>query len=257
MDIIGGSAIMLAVFWPLNGLLLAADLTGHPKWMLKYKTQPGKNQPVEYQKLWKAMRNVTFNLFVLGYPLMSLYSAAKVKAGCPCGPDDLPDILTILRDIAVFTLIEEVLFYYSHRLVHWGPLYKRIHKKHHEWTAPIGITAVYAHPIEYIISNSMPIMLGPVVMRSHILTTWLWYAVAMFTTVIHHSGYHLPWLPSPEFHDFHHLKYNCNYGLLGILDWLHGTDKLFRDTVQFKRHRMCIGLRPVSQIYTDEDKKHN
>ena len=93
------------------------------------------------------------------------------------------------------------------RLVHWGPLYRTIHKKHHEWTAPMGIISVYAHPIEYIIANSLPIMIGPVVMRSHILTTWVWYGLAMFTTVVHHSGYHLPWLLSPEFHDYHHLKY--------------------------------------------------
>ena len=34
-------------------------------------------------------------------------------------------------------------------------------------------------------------------------------------------------LPSSEFHDFHHLKFNVNYGVLGFLDWFHCTDGMF------------------------------
>lgn len=41
---------------------------------------------------------------------------------------------------------------------------------------------------------------------SHLTTTSLWYCLALFSTTISHCGYHLPLLPSPEFHDFHHLR---------------------------------------------------
>lgn len=27
-------------------------------------------------------------------------------------------------------------------------------------------------------------------------------------------------------HDLHHEKFNLNYGSLGLLDWVHGTDRL-------------------------------
>ena len=43
-----------------------------------------------------------------------------------------------------------------------------------------------------------------------------------------HSGYHLPLLFSPEFHDYHHLKFNQCFGVIGLLDFLHGTDIKFR-----------------------------
>jgi methylsterol monooxygenase len=59
---------------------------------------------------------------------------------------------------------------------------------------------------------------------------WLWLFIAVFVTIQVHSGYHFPFLPSSEFHDFHHLKFNVNYGVLGFLDWFHATDGMMYDT---------------------------
>lgn len=38
------------------------------------------------------------------------------------------------------------------RLFHHPTLYKRFHKQHHEWTAPIGVVATYAHPLEHLVN---------------------------------------------------------------------------------------------------------
>jgi methylsterol monooxygenase len=38
-----------------------------------------------------------------------------------------------------------------HRFMHWPPFYKKVHKVHHEYAAPFGIAAEYAHPIETMI----------------------------------------------------------------------------------------------------------
>lgn len=103
-----------------------------------------------------------------------------------------------------FIHITCIYIFISERLLHWGPLYRRIHKKHHEWSAPIGLVAHYAHPVEHLLSNSGPLLLSGFLLRSHLATRWVWYTLFMVSTVSHHSGYHLPLMPSPEFHDFHH-----------------------------------------------------
>ncbi|XP_006815583.1 fatty acid hydroxylase domain-containing protein 2-like [Saccoglossus kowalevskii] len=171
--------------------------------------------------------------------------------GISCGYD-VPTLPRILFDLIAAIICEEIFFYYSHRLFHHPYIYKRVHKKHHEWTAPIGLVAVYAHPIEHVLCNIIPVFSGSLIFGSHLLSVWLWLFVAMWGTTIHHSGYHFPLLLSSEFHDFHHLKFNYCFGLLGVLDYLHGTDVLFRKSKASKRHKTLFGITPLSKSIPDE-----
>ena len=42
----GSYLILAVVFWGFNAFLICADYFGWPKWMAKYKVQPGQNAPV-------------------------------------------------------------------------------------------------------------------------------------------------------------------------------------------------------------------
>lgn len=255
LTVIGTNVVTFFVFWIFGALYLFVDLTGRPKWVLQYKIQDGSHQrPVDLKKLLKAVKLVLFNQIVVGGGFsLVLYWVFKWR-GCSCGPE-LPSFHWVLFEIAVFSLVDEFGFYYSHRLFHHPSIYRHIHKIHHEWTAPIGIVSIYAHPLEHLIANVLPVAMGPLVMGSHIATAWMWFSMALLTTVNTHSGYHLPFMPSPEAHDFHHLKFTQNYGMLGVLDRLHGTDVMFRNSRAYDRHIMLLGLIPLKQTFPDDTKK--
>ncbi|XP_076446058.1 fatty acid hydroxylase domain-containing protein 2-like [Babylonia areolata] len=255
LGVFGTTLFGFVVFWLSNAFLLVLDVTGKPATLLRYKVQPDKNVPVSKDMLRSAVELVLFNQVVVGIPVAMGVHWMMEWRGCSLSPDDLPTFHWALLELIICVLVEEIGFYYSHRVLHHPRLYKHVHKKHHEWTAPIGIVALYAHPVEHVLSNLLPPALGPVILGSHLATAWMWFALALMSTTVAHCGYHFPFLPSPEAHDYHHLKFNQNYGVLGVLDRLHGTDNQFRASKAYQRHFLLLGFIPMSQQFPDQPSK--
>ena len=73
-------------------------------------------------------------------------------------------------------------------------------------------------------------------------------AGACLGTQTRHSGYRLPWIAlpdeQPDFHDYHHEKFNEGFGVMGWLDTLHGTNKTWLKSESAKRHQVYWGLTP-------------
>ena len=93
----------------------------------------------------------------------------------------------------------------------------------------MAILAVDCHPLEHVISNLVPVFIGPFIMASHVVTLCIWLFEVIVCTINEHSGYYLAGFSlTSRRHDFHHHKFTNCYGLWGFLDYLHGTDKDYR-----------------------------
>ena len=69
---------------------------------------------LDHKKLMRAVKLVLFNQIVVGGAVTLVMHQMYVWRGCSFGPE-LPSFHWVLFEIAIFTLVEEVGFYYSHR----------------------------------------------------------------------------------------------------------------------------------------------
>ena len=195
-------------------------------------TQRGKN--VDEALLKSSWIQFFLNHFVvmpffiwLVYPWLNSYINISV--------DTIPPFGIICRDIFICVLFEDALFYWTHRALHHPLLYKRFHKKHHEFKVLKGmsIASEYTHPIESLAGNIVAVIAGPIFTRCHMVTFLLWLVIRMLKTSDAHSGYDFKWSPFGIFlplnparrHDFHHETGLGSYGSFFVFwDFICGTD---------------------------------
>ncbi|KAL9698329.1 hypothetical protein quinque_001770 [Culex quinquefasciatus] len=266
-------ACVYSQYWLIGGLYVFMDVRGWPRFLRKYKTQPGVNEPISWADLQRVscrlkfkrmspyytriifiiqiLKTVLINQVLLtvpmayfGFHLAGKHTLPDVRA--------LPPLTTIIRDLIICLVLWEATNYCTHRTLHHRLIYRFVHKRHHEFTAPVAWVASYVHPVEHIVSDTIPASIGPALLNCHLVTAVLWFCWLVHHSLITHSGYHLPLLKSPEAHDYHHLKFTQCYSPLGMMDWLFGTDDRFRQSKHAKRDRRLFGTKSARELVPDK-----
>lgn len=218
--------VFVSFYWG-NGLLLyfveqncPQLVEGYRLQTLKPSSRPGL--PILLQNLVITSLVVLPLMTILLYPVWQMLPMSV----------QLPGPWEMFSHIIFGVICNEIIFFYGHWLMHANKfLYRHIHKIHHEFKAPLGLAAIYCHPFEFFVSDLLPLGFGLVSVRAHPYTGVVWTAFAVMATQTHHCGIRWPWIDlfsmnaeaQPNFHDFHHEKFNINYGAMGWLDDLHGT----------------------------------
>ena len=116
------------------------------------------------------------------------------------------------------SLWRQVHFYWTHRLIHWKPLYRTVHYLHHKNVNIGPWSGISMHPVEHIIYFSLALLFW--IVPSHPLIVIFTLQSAVLGAGTGHAGFEdfvvkgKAKLPTGAFfHYLHHRYFECNYGL--------------------------------------------
>jgi 4-alpha-methyl-delta7-sterol-4alpha-methyl oxidase len=211
-------------------LLFAGPLTwiawADPAWARPYRLQ--SRPPREQQLVAASVRSWLANNACLAVATLASWPLLRLS-GVHAGP--LPPWWVVGAELVLFVYLDDFLYYWFHRTMHGRWLYKHVHGWHHRIVTPWAITGHYMHPLEYTLTGTVA-LIGPLVLGSHVVTLWLWFAYRQWEAAEGHCGYEFPWTPTHLFagndgarhHDFHHARVRGNYaGFFPIWDRVFGT----------------------------------
>eukprot|EP00939_MAST-03C_sp_MAST-3C-sp1_P002463 g2463.t1 len=155
-----------------------------------------------------------------------------------------------LRNFAIFRVVADITFYTAHRCLHRVPwLYRNVHKRHHEHYTTNLTTNFHFTAADLFLESALPLIVGLGFLRSigikmgryelHLILTYVaWHETGT------HLGKPLPTIStypplsilytaftnwerdSIEFHEVHHNRRHCNYGITQWIDHLMGSRRL-------------------------------
>ncbi|OJJ43627.1 hypothetical protein ASPZODRAFT_74056 [Penicilliopsis zonata CBS 506.65] len=191
-----------------------------PSIFRKYKIQDQKMPTAADQ--WACTKYILLIHFVVELPLIVFFHPMMEFCGVHFDIP-FPTIRAMIPQIIIFFLVEDTYHYWIHRLMHWGPLYRSIHRIHHQYATPFGLAAEYASPWETLVLGfgtiGPPLVLGYFTDNVHLLTVIIWVTLRQFQAIDSHSGYDFPWsmrhwMPfwgGADWHDDHHRYFWGNY----------------------------------------------
>ena len=224
-----------AVFWFFNGILIALYAADA---FPQYRIERRESESFDWPLFRECLADVCIGHFLirpLALPILYVF----FQKFCVPFDDPLPSFGRVCVQMFWCMWIDDTYFYFAHRLCHSVPwLYKNIHKQHHRFRKPVGISVEYAHPVEDIFVNTVGTVLGPLILGCHYCSFILYTLLKLWQSIEAHSNYSFPfpfsfWSFVESFdcaraHDFHHSHNVGNFGGTTMFwDWLLGTDAAY------------------------------
>jgi lathosterol oxidase len=137
--------------------------------------------------------------------------------------------------LVALIFIHDAWFYWTHRLMHWRPIFRVMHAVHHQSHNPTPWASFSFHPTEAVV-HAVIFPLTALFLPLHPLVALLWLTYMTAMNVVGHLGFEVlwrgfatnrffKWHNTSVHHNQHHRRVNCNYGLyFNLWDRLLGTN---------------------------------
>src|SRR5262249_9501416 len=187
-----------------------------PEYAARYKLQPTP-KPMSAKTNIGLILLTLFNQTVLLFLVFATAGTLFFSLGGRL-PLELPAWYMVVFHFLIYAAIFEILFYFSHRLLHTRWLYRWVHGLHHRFRAPVPYSGACVHPVEFLLSYAVPNLLPAVLFHFSVPEILLFLAFEYMHNVHDHSGYDYPWDPfglifgqNARMHDEHHRLFRVNY----------------------------------------------
>lgn len=143
----------------------------------------------------------------------------------------------VLLKLGVAAVMLDTYQYWMHRLAHTNRfLYRNFHSVHHRLTVPYAFGALYNHPVEGFVMDTLGGAIPTLFLNMHPWTSCLFFSIATLKTVDDHCGFSLTGVDPLQFlfsnnagyHDIHHWgkgrMYNFSQPFFTFWDKAMGTE---------------------------------
>ncbi|XP_054809619.1 sphinganine C4-monooxygenase 1-like [Prosopis cineraria] len=128
-------------------------------------------------------------------------------------------ILVLLRQFVTAMVVMDTWQYFMHRYMHHNKfLYKHIHSQHHRLVVPYAYGALYNHPVEGLLLDTVGGALSFLTSGMSPRVSIFFFSFATIKTVDDHCGlwlpgnlFHIFFTNNSAYHDVHHQLYGTKY----------------------------------------------
>ncbi|KAL0825370.1 hypothetical protein Bca101_049047 [Brassica carinata] len=174
---------------------------------------------------------ILFSVTLLKHPLSTQVTGSDAEADIA----QQFSLLVLTRQFIIAMIILDTWQYFMHRYMHHNKfLYKHIHSQHHRLVVPYAYGALYNHPVEGLLLDTVGGALSFLISGMSPRTSIFFFSFATIKTVDDHCGlclpgnlFHMVFKNNSAYHDVHHQlygsKYNFSQPFFSVWDRILGT----------------------------------
>ncbi|XP_010551539.1 PREDICTED: sphinganine C4-monooxygenase 1 [Tarenaya hassleriana] len=206
-----GTVVPILVYWVYSGIYVALSP------LEKYRLHPKVEEEKNLVSKPSVVKGVLLQQLVQALVSILLFSVTGSDA--EFGKEKETSVMVTARQFITAMIVLDTWQYFMHRYMHHNKfLYRHIHSQHHRLVVPYAFGALYNHPGEGLLLDTIGGALSFLLSGMSPRTSVFFFSFATIKTVDDHCGlwlpgnlFHIVFKNNTAYHDVHHQLYGSKY----------------------------------------------